>query len=249
MRIIARLDVKSTSLIKAVGFEGLRKVGDPKSFIDRYYQQGIDELAILDSVASLYQRSFDIEELKRVTSDCFLPVVAGGGIHTVDQARQVLRNGADRIAVNTGLLKEEISASELISKFGGQAVIASIQTAKVDGEYRVFCVNGRELTCFTLKSWIEKLLSKEVSEILVTSMEKDGTMSGIDYDLVDCITEYTDSVNLVYSGGFKDAEDILELDRSGFSGVCIGAAFHYSAISIAAVKEFCRSHKIGVRGD
>lgn len=237
-RIIARIDIKGSRLIKGVRFEGVRVLGDAYDAAMKYYKQGADEILYTDAVASLYGRNGLCEILKRTTKDVFIPITVGGGINTVDNAALLLASGADKIAVNTSIVNSPVLISKLSSAFGSQCVVASIQARKINKEkWEVMTESGRERSGLDVMEWIDTIQALGVGEILLTSVDKDGTCSSPDEDLIKA-AEKKAHVPLIVGGGFSIASQVIEhIDGRNISGVCIGAALHYNKLSIDSLKE------------
>ena len=184
-RIIARLDIKGKKLIKGIRFEGLRVLGDAVDFAEKYYLNGIDEILYIDAVASLYGRNSLSEILSETSKRIFVPITAGGGIRSVDDAKKLISNGADKVAINTGLVEDIGLANKLIKTFGSQCVVASIQAKRnSDLGWEVMKASGRERTGKSVIDWINDLQTQGVGEILITSVHMDRLSKGIDKDLV-----------------------------------------------------------------
>src|SRR6266571_1205078 len=157
IRIISRLDIKGPNLIKGINFEGLRKLGDPNQFARDYYEQGIDEIIYIDIVASLYERSSLLNIVRRTTQDVFIPITVGGGIRSVDDAREMLRAGADKVAVNTAAVKCPELIHEISHKFGAQCMVLSIEAKRTaPGKWEVYYDNGREKSGIDVLEWAER---------------------------------------------------------------------------------------------
>ena len=238
-RISARLDVKGSRLIKGIRYEGLRVVGDLSEAAISYASQGADELLYIDTVASLYGRSSLGEILRDISKEVFIPITAGGGIRTVQDAAYLLACGADKVAVNTAAIKRKGLISELANTFGSQSVVVSIQARKVDSNnWEAMIEAGRERTGKDVMEWVEEVQQEGAGEILLTSVDQDGTCLGPDRDLIlECSRIGT--VPLVVSGGFTQYSDICEcLKVRNISCVAIGAALHYKKLSIPEVKNY-----------
>lgn len=237
-RIIARIDIKGSRLIKGVRFEGVRVLGDAYDAAKRYYEQGADEILYTDAVASLYGRNGLSEILKQTTRDVFIPITAGGGINTVENAALLLASGADKIAINTSIVKNPVLVSELSHAFGSQCIVASIQARRISEEkWEVMTESGRERSGLDVMEWIDKVQTLGVGEILLTSVDKDGTCSSPDEALIKA-AEKKAHVPLIVGGGFSLANQVIEhIDERNISGVCIGAALHYNKLSIDSLKD------------
>ncbi len=237
-RLIARLDIKGNRLIKGVRFEGLRVVGDPYQAALRYGLAGADELLYIDAVASLYGRNSLSEVLRHTSREIFIPITAGGGIRNTYDASELLSAGADKIAVNSEALKRPELISELAEAFGSQCVVASIQARhhEISGNWEAMADAGRERTGKNVLEWIEQVQELGAGEILLTSINKDGTCSGPDQLL---LSEAKKLVNipLIVGGGFSRSKDFeMALSSSKVSGVSCAAALHRNQIEIEELK-------------
>ena len=189
IRTIARLDVKGNNLIKSICLEGLRKVGIPSLAAKNYYQQDIDEIIYIDLVASLYGRSQISEIVYETTRDVFIPLTAGGGIRNIDDVHQLLRAGADKVAINTAAVRNPELISEVASKYGNQCMVLSIEAKKKNSStWEIYTECGRESTGIEVTDWAKKAASLGAGEILLTSIDCEGTRKGFDLELMKAIT-------------------------------------------------------------
>lgn len=245
-RLIARLDVKGSRLIKGVSFEGLRVLGSAQEFAARYYEQGIDEILFVDGVASLYGRSSLVEILSQVAGDVFVPIVAGGGIRTVEDARRLLESGADKVAVNTAAIDRPRLISEIAGRFGSQCVVLSVQAKRTAIGWECYTEGGREHTGLDSVSWIKRGVELGAGEILVTSVDRDGTHRGMDTELIGAVAA-TVPVPLIVGGGVGSCGDVVNGYELGADAVAVGSAFHYRRMGIGEVRRTCRSSGISLR--
>ena len=186
MRTIARIDIKNENVIKGINLEGLRKIGNPNRIIKDYYINGIDELLIIDSVASLYGRNNLFELIKNITNDIFVPITLGGGIRSLKDIEDALNSGADKVAINSKALESPNFLTEAVSNFGESTIIVNIEAKKIrekSWEPYKFC--GREKTNLKIEDWIYTIQSKGCGEILLTSIDKEGTETGFDIELIE----------------------------------------------------------------
>ncbi len=248
LRIIARLDIKNNYLIKPIQLEGLRKVGDPNEYAQKYYTNGIDEIIYLDNVASLYKRSHISSIIKNTTKNVFVPLTVGGGINNISNVRDILKNGADKISINSFAVSKPKILSEISREFGSQCLVLSIEAKKISkNHWEVFIHNGRERTNIDVVDWIKKAQDYGVGELLLTSIDKDGTMSGFDIPLVETVSKKC-HLPLIISGGFSKIDDILDATKFGdISGVAIGSALHFNKISVSIIKQELKKLKFNVR--
>lgn len=248
IRIIPRLDIKGLNVVKGVQCEGIRVVGSPKEFAARYYADGADELLYMDIVASLYQRNFDFDLLKSVADAIFIPITAGGGIRSIHDINNALRAGADKVAINTYAIQNPQFLQEAVKKFGSQCVVISIEAKKTGNKkWETYTDGGREKTGIDAVEWAKKALDMGVGEILITSIDQDGTKSGYDLELIRTVTEFS-PVPVIAHGGAGKKEDVLEvIRRCGPNAVSAASIFHYGEVSIKELKKFLLSYNIPVR--
>jgi len=237
-RLIARLDIKGGRLIKGIRFEGLRVLGDPCEAALRYSNEGADELLYVDAVASLYGRNSLSELLRSTSRELFIPITAGGGVRSVADAASLLSAGADKIAVNTAALKRPTLISELAEVFGSQCVVASIQARRTgSSSWEAMAEAGRERTGKDVLFWIEQLQKLGAGEILLTSVDQDGTCSGPDVELQSLVTSKA-KIPLILSGGFNHPDQINSaLQHNSISAVSIGAALHHGHLQMSRLKQ------------
>ena len=238
IRTIGRLDVKNANLIKSINLEGLRVVGDPNSFAKEYYKNGIDELIFMDSVATLYGRNNLSEIIYNATKDVFVPITVGGGIRKLEDAKKILNSGADKVAVNTAAVKNPEFISELAKALGSQSIVLSIEAKKKSNDsWEVYTCNGREPTGYGVIEWIKIVSKLGAGEILLTSIDQEGTRKGFDVQLMKKTSEITD-VPIIASGGLGETKHIYELiNESNIDAIAIADAIHYKRISINDLKK------------
>ncbi len=236
-RLIARLDIKGSRLIKGLRFEGLRVLGDPCEAALRYSAAGADELLYLDAVASLYGRNSLSDLLRRTSRQIFIPITAGGAVRSVSDAAELLAAGADKVAVNTAALQNPELISDLASAFGSQCVVVSIQARRTGPlAWEAMAEAGRERSGKDVSSWITQIQELGAGEILITSVDQDGTCAGPDKDL-QAFAAALARVPLVMSGGFACEEQVFStLEHTSVSAVCIGAALHKNKLDLALLK-------------
>ena len=236
-RLIARLDIKGSRLIKGIRFEGLRVLGDPCEAALRYAEAGADELLYVDAVASLYGRNGLADLLRRTSREVFIPITAGGGVRSLADAAALLAAGADKIAVNTAALQRPELVTELAEAFGSQCVVASIQARRTGpGTWEAMAEAGRERSGQEVQAWIERLQQLGAGEILLTSVDQDGTCAGPDQELQAAAAARA-RVPLVLGGGFAAVNQVLEaLQQPAVAAVSLGAALHRGRMELAALK-------------
>jgi len=233
-RVIARLDIKGANLIKGVQFEGLRVLGEPGAFAARYAASGADELLYFDSVASLYGRNQLTRLIEATSAEAFVPLTVGGGIGSVEMATEILRTGADKLAVNTAALKCPGLIDALAAKFGSQAVCLSVEAKRVNGGWEAMTEGGRIPSGRSVLTWIAEAVERGAGEVLVTSVDCDGTRCGPDFDLIEAIGAIDVPVPFVYCGGIR-LRDVEKVARHT-DGMAVGAALHYGDCTIADIK-------------
>ncbi len=248
-RLIARLDVKGSKLIKGVRFEGLRVIGEAIEAANRYAMEGIDEMLFIDAVASLYGRNSLTDILRHTTREIFVPITAGGGVRSIADAATLLASGADKIALNSEALKRPELITELATEFGSQCVVASIQARKVNTlEWEAMGEAGRERSGKSVLSWIREVQERGAGEILLTSINQDGTCQGPDHELIN--TACTNiAIPLIACGGFTTTTDVRKIfEKENISGIAIGTAFHKKMLNIEDCKNNLESQSFMLRG-
>lgn len=248
-RILARLDIKGSRLIKGIRFEGLRVLGESLDSANCYYKSNVDEIIYLDSVASLYGRNNLSMLLKKASESVFVPITAGGGVRNLDDAKELLSAGADKIAINTACIKRPNLITELAEALGKQCVVVSIQARKRHNEMSWECMTeaGRERSNISVLDWVTKVQELGAGEILLTSVDQDGTLGGPDYQLINAVTKLS-KVPLIVGGGIaKESEAIEILKSNEVSGISIGSGLHYKKLSISEIKEKLHKENINIR--
>lgn len=248
VRLIARLDIKGPNLIKGVHLEGLRVIGDPQDYARRYYEEGADELLYIDVVASLYGRSKLTEIVRRAAHDVFVPLTVGGGIRSVDDVRDLLRAGADKVAINTAAVKRPELIREVARKFGSQCMVLSIEAKSIGpGKWEVFTDCGRERSGTDVVEWARRGVELGAGEVLVTSIDNEGTRRGYDVALTRAVSTAVD-VPVVASGGFAETRHLVDVvEQGGADAVAIADAFHYRRTSLPDVRTAARSQGVPMR--
>ena len=247
-RIIARLDIKAPNLVKGVHLEGLRVMGDPSVFAHRYYDQGIDEIIYVDIVASLYQRNSILDLISETVQDVFIPITVGGGIRSVDDVRAALRAGADKVSVNTAAVKTPDILRQISETFGSQCLVVAIETIKdQQGNWRVFTDNGRETTGLDALEWAEQAATLGAGEILVTSVDREGTFKGLENPLITEIEARVD-IPVIAHGGANSPQDVATcLKETGAEAVAIAGILHYEETTISDIKSAVAAAGLDVR--
>lgn len=248
VRLIARLDIKGPNLIKGIHLEGLRIIGSPADHALRYYEQGIDEILYMDCVASLYGRNHLGDIVRKAAENIFVPMTVGGGIRSVDDATQILRAGADKVAVNTAAVANPQVISDIARRFGSQCMVLSIEAKQMNnGRWQVYTDNGREPTGLDVIEWVKRGVSMGAGEILLTSVDREGTRKGFDIDLVRAASSEV-SVPIIASGGMGSCEDMVAVARNGCAdAVAMADVLHYNRLKLSDIRAHARTAGLGVR--
>ncbi|MBX3625488.1 MAG: imidazole glycerol phosphate synthase subunit HisF [Rhizobacter sp.] len=238
LRIIPRLDIKGPNLIKGIRLEGLRVIGDPQEFAIRYYEAGADELVYMDIVASLYGRNNLSDIISRAAKNVFIPITVGGGIRSVDDARHILRSGADKVAINTAAVARPELITEVAHRFGSQAMVLSIEAKQVAaGKWEAYTDNGRERTGLDVLEWVQRGVELGAGEILLTAVDREGTRSGFDLNLVQQVSS-TVPVPVIASGGMGNMTHFIEAASKGQAdAVAMADVLHYGRMSISDIRK------------
>ena len=246
-RIIPCLDVKDGHVVKGVNFVGLRDAGDPVEAAKFYNTQGADELVFLDITASCEKRKTIADVVERTAKCVFMPLTVGGGISSVEDFRTILGAGADKVAVNSAAVKDKELISRAADRFGSQCVVVAIDAKKTDGGYHVFIHGGRTDTGLDALEWAKTVQKLGAGEILLTSMDADGTKNGFDIPLTKLIS---DSVNIpvIASGGAGRCKDFADVFKeTGADAALAASLFHFRELSVGEVKQYLKDEGIWVR--
>jgi cyclase len=248
IRLIARLDVKGSNLIKGIHLEGLRVIGSPNEYALNYYKQGADELIYMDVVASLYGRNHLGELLREATKNIFIPITAGGGIRSVEDAQQILRSGADKVAINTAAVSAPSIISDIARRFGSQAVVCSIEAKSIGkGNWEVFTNNGRERTGLDVVAWAKSCAQYGAGELLITSVDFEGTRKGFDIELISAVTEVVD-IPVIASGGMGDPIDLVAaVVDANADAVAVADILHYKRAQVSDLRKVALDAGLAVR--
>lgn len=229
-RVIARLDIKGPNLVKGIHLEGLRALGRPKDFAKFYYESGADELIYQDVVASLYDRNSLKDFIKETAREIFIPLTVGGGLRTLDDIKEVLRSGADKVCLNTAALKNPELVKQAASKFGSSTIVVAIEAIKRDdGNYYAFMDNGREFSGKEVTQWAREVESLGAGEVLLTSVDKEGTGKGCENELLENVSSILE-IPVIYHGGIASADDIKKSCQAGADGVAVASIIHYDRV-------------------
>jgi len=247
-RLIARLDIKGQNLIKGIHLEGLRVIGSPNEYALDYYKQGADELIYMDCVASLYGRNHLSEIIRATIKDVFIPLTVGGGIRTVEDAREILRSGADKVAINSGAVANPRIISDIARLFGSQCMVISIEAKKIGKEeWEVYVDNGREKTGINVVQWAKTCVSNGAGELLITSIDREGTRKGFDVDLMKAVSSQV-NVPIIASGGMGKVEDMFEVANDGeVDAIAMADIIHYKRADIMAIRSAAKLAGLRVR--
>jgi imidazole glycerol-phosphate synthase subunit HisF len=232
VRIIPRLDIKGPNLVKGIHLEGLRVIGKPEEFAQYYYEQGADELIFQDVVASLYERNSLKDIISRIAERIFIPLTVGGGLRTIEDIVAALRAGADKVSINTAAIKNPGLIDESAKYFGSSTIVIAIEAIRQrDGEYLAYTDNGREHTGVKVIDWVLEAESRGAGEILLTSIDRDGTGKGFDKDLINLVSESV-SIPVIAHGGPGTAEHVSAIiNGCQVDAVALASMFHYGAIN------------------
>ena len=246
-RIIPCLDVNNGRVVKGVNFISLRDAGDPIEVAKRYNDEGADELCFLDITASSDGRDTIVHVVEEVAKQLFIPLTVGGGIRKLDDISKLLNVGCDKVSLNSSAVDNPNLIYEAAKKFGSQCVIVAIDVKKnSNGDYNVFVHGGRKDTGLDAISWAKKVYELGAGEILLTSMDADGTKNGYDLAITSTISNLVE-IPVIASGGAGTMEHILEAFKSGADAALAASIFHYKEIKISKLKEFLKANQIGVR--
>ena len=248
VRLIPCLDVKDGRVVKGVNFVALRDAGDPVEQASAYDAAGADELMFLDITASSEGRGLILDVIARTADVCFMPVSVGGGVRTVEDARRLLRAGADKVSVNTAAVNDPDLLSRLADAFGSQAVVCAVDAkARPDGGWNIFTHGGRTDTGKDAVEFAALAVAKGAGEILLTSMDRDGAKTGYDIPLLRAVTSAA-SVPVIASGGAGNAADLVEAVRDGHADAVLAASiFHFGEVSIREAKQAMAAAGLPVR--
>lgn len=248
VRLIARLDIKGRNLIKGMHLEGLRVIGDPQAFAQRYYGEGIDELLYMDIVASLYGRNNLTEVVSWTAHHAFVPLTVGGGIRSIDDATEILRAGADKVAINTAATKRPELISEIAHRFGSQCMVLSIEAKRTDGgRWEAYTDNGRERTGRDVMEWAAEGARLGAGEILLTSVDREGTRKGFDLELLKAVAPAV-PIPVIASGGMGETAHLVDAVRLGRAdAVAMADVLHYGRMNVAQIRDAALRAGIEVR--
>lgn len=248
IRLIARLDIKGSNLIKGVHLEGLRIIGQPNEYAVRYYEQGADELIYIDCVASLYGRNSLGDIVRNVAQNVFIPMTVGGGIRSIDDATHILRCGADKVAINTAAVATPGLITDIARRFGSQCMVLSIEAKRIGPDrWEAYTDSGREDTGMDVIEWVKRGVALGAGEVLLTSVDQEGTRKGFDVALVRAVTGEV-SVPVIASGGMGKLEHMVEVvETGGADAVAMADMLHYRRATIGEIRATAHNAGLHVR--
>ena len=248
-RIIPCLDVTNGRVVKGINFVELQDAGDPVEVAKKYNEQGADELTFLDITASSDNRGLIFDIIENVAKQIFIPMTVGGGVRTCEDVRNLLNAGADKVGINTAAIKNPDLVAEAASRFGSQAIVVAIDAKKVDDHWEVYTHGGRNSTGINALDWAKKMVKLGAGELLITSMDKDGTKTGFDNALNKLVSESV-QVPLIASGGVGNLQHLVDgVKEGGADAVLAASIFHYGEYSIKEAKLFMSKNGIQMRND
>jgi cyclase len=248
IRVIARIDVKNEFVIKGIHLEGLRKVGDPNILAKKYYEDGIDEIVFMDAVAAYYDRNSLSHIIEKACEEVFIPITVGGGLRTIEDINQALKSGADKVAINTKAIQTPEFITEASKIFGSQCIVASIVAKKTDSnKWEAYIDNGREPTGLDVVEWAKKLEELGAGEIMLTSLDMEGTKKGFDIELYQAIQNIV-SIPIIASGGMGSAKHGVDLlTCTNVDAIATASVIHYNIDTIQNIKKSFIDNDIKVR--
>ena len=246
-RIIPCLDVNDGRVVKGINFVELKDAGDPVEIARSYNDQGADELTFLDITASSDNRGLLFDIIEKVANQIFIPLTVGGGVRNCDDIRNLLNVGADKVGINTSAILNPNFVSESSSRFGSQAIVVAIDAKKIDDHYEVFTHGGRNATGINAIEWAKKMADFGAGELLITSMDRDGTRKGFDNNLMKSISDAVD-IPIIASGGAGSLRHLVDGIKEGEADAVLAASiFHYGEYSIKEAKKYMHEHGIEMR--
>jgi len=246
-RIIPCLDVNDGRVVKGINFVELKDAGDPVEIARRYNDEGADEVTFLDITASADNRGLLFDIIENVAKQIFIPLTVGGGVKTCDDIRNLLNAGADKVGINTSAILNPDLVAESTSRFGSQAIVVAIDAKKVGNHWEVFTHGGRHATGINAVSWAKKMADLGAGELLITSMDRDGTKKGFDNILTKLISDIVE-VPIIASGGVGNLQHLVDgVNDGGADAVLAASIFHYGEYTIQEAKQYMSDKKVEVR--
>ena len=247
IRIIPKLEIKNEYLIKGMRYEGLRKIGNPVEFAKKYFNDGADQLNIIDIVASLYSRDNLYNMVNKITEKVYIPVCVGGGIKSIDNIKSLLKCGADRVIINSEALRNIKFLEEIMHIFGAQFLTISIEAKKIGNNYFCMMDHGRENSNKTVSQWLDELKKYNIGEIIINSIDSDGIENGFDEGLLGVLKNKEVNCPKVLSGGLASIDNIYELLKEGnIEGISLATSLHFKKITIQDIKKYLTFKNINI---
>lgn len=248
LRLIARLDIKAPKLIKGINLEGVRALGDPEIFSEQYYDDGVDEILYVDAVATLYERNSLADLVKSTADKVFVPMTICGGLRTLDDVHAMLRAGADKVAINTAAINNPKLISDVAKCFGNQCMVLSVEAKRYGAnKWEAYTDNGRNKTGKDVIDWIKEAVDLGVGEILLTSVDQEGTANGFDYKLIEAVSNVV-NIPIIASGGMGKLEHAVQAAHSGADAIAMAHVLHYKEFTLAQVREHLKQAGFAIRG-
>ena len=246
-RIIPCLDVTNGRVVKGVNFVDLQDAGDPVEIAKNYNEQGADELTFLDITASSDDRDLILEIIESVAKQIFIPLTVGGGVRSVNDIRRLLNAGADKVSINTSAILNPELVRDASNRFGSQCIVVAIDAKKVDDHWEIFTHGGRNKTGIDAIEWAKKMVDYGAGELLITSMDRDGTKSGFDLELTQLISDSVE-VPIIASGGVGNLSHLVDGVKFGKADAVLAASiFHFGEFSIRDAKDYMKKNDVEVR--
>ncbi len=249
-RIIPCMDIRDGRVVKGVNFVNIKDAGDPVELAKEYNRQGADELVFLDITASHEKRKTTIELVKKVAAEVFIPFTVGGGISTIQDIRSILNKGADKVSINTAAVENPELIKKASEKFGSQCIVLAIdakKNSKIKGGFEVYTYGGRKQTGIDAVEWAKKGAKQGAGEILLTSMDRDGTKIGFDLELTKKISKAV-NIPVIASGGVGELDHFVEAYTKGKADAALAASiFHYKEYTVKDIKEYCKKQGLEIR--
>lgn len=250
LRIISRLDIKNENLIKTVSLEGLRIIGNPADFAKKYYREGIDEILVMDVVASLYGRNNLYNIIKELSKEVFIPITLGGGIRTEEDAIRALSSGADKVAINSAAFKNPNIISRIANSIGSSSVVLSVEAKRVGSDWFAYFNSGRDNSGLKVIDWILQAISKGAGEVLITSIDYEGMFQGFDLEFLKLLQKEKNKIKvpIILSGGISSVDNVKNILEIFIpSAISIAGMFHYNKMNVIEFKKNLKKFNIKVR--
>ena len=248
IRVIARLDIKNEFVIKGIHLEGLRKVGNPNKLAKKYYDEGIDEIILMDAVAAYYDRNSLSDIIENACKNVFVPITVGGGLRKIEDIQTVLNAGADKVAINTQAINNPNFIKEASRIFGSQCIVSSIVAKNIGNKkWEAYIDNGREPSGVDVIEWAKKVQLLGAGEIMLTSLDKEGTRKGFDIELNEEVSKVV-SIPIISSGGAGKLEHLITVSKdNNIDGISLASILHYNLNSIKEIKKYLLDNNTNIR--